>query len=150
MLASSEECRPVVETLRAEGWLDWHILTAILNIVMNYRFPTDPFNPPSEENQREMMQAAYGAESATAKPVPIGFFSSDQMDKNRMLAIFALLNHWELECHQKTPDIPAIERLLAERYGYWTDDVPHYDPFPETGQSGIDGGIIVIKDTPTH
>ena len=150
MLASSEEFRPVVETLRAEGWLDWHILTAILNIVMNYRFPTDPFNPPSEENQREMMQAAYGAESATAKPVPIGFFSSDQMDKNRMLAIFALLNHWELECHQKTPDIPAIERLLAERYGYWTDDVPHYDPFPETGQSGIDGGIIVIKDTPTH
>ena len=43
--------------------------------------------------------------------------------------------HRRLECCQRTPDVPAIERLLAARYGYWDDDVPHDDPFPETDET---------------
>jgi hypothetical protein len=30
---------------------------------------------------------------------------------------------------QLTPDLCATERLLATRYAYWDDDVPHDDPF---------------------
>ena len=48
-LASSEKFQGTVETLRASGWLDWHILTAIFNIVMNHRFPINRFDVPSEE-----------------------------------------------------------------------------------------------------
>ncbi len=132
VLASSEEFQQTVETLRARNWLDWHILTAILSIVMNYRFPADPLNPISEEAEKEMFEAAFQLESATAKPVPIGFFSLDKMDNHRCFAMLPLLNHWGLELQQETPDFPAIERLLAKRYGYWDDDVPHDDPFPDS------------------
>ena len=130
MLASSEEFRPTVERLRREGWLDWHILAAIVNIVLNHRFPPDRLDGLSEATQKEIVQEAFRAESATAEPVPIGLFTCDAMDNHRQLAMMSLLIHWGLECHQITPDIAAIERLLADRYGYWDEDVPHDDPFP--------------------
>ena len=142
MLASSENFKSLAQDLRTQGWLDWHILTAILNIVMNYRFPSDPV---TEETRKEMIQAAYGAESATAEPVPHRLFALENMNKNRRLGLLPLLSRWELECHQRTPDITAIERLLAERYGYWEDDVPHDDPFPETVLKGIGNEIIVVE-----
>ena len=132
ILASSKDFRTTAEALRTKGWLDWHIMTAIFNIVMNYRFSGDRFNHDSEATQREMREATVRPESAAAKPVPIGFFTLDAMNENRWFAMLSLLNHWGLERHQETPDIPAIERLLAERYGYWDEDVPHDDPFPSS------------------
>ena len=122
MLASSEEFRPTVETLRTKGWLDWHILTAIVNIVMNYRFRDDRFNRLSEDTQREIMRAALRSESAFAEPVPIGLFTPESMNQNRQFAMLHLLGHWGLERHQVTPDMPGIELLLADRYGYWDED----------------------------
>ena len=50
--------------------------------------------------------------------------------------MLSLVKHWGLESHQATPDIPAIEQLLASRYGYWDEDVPHDDPFPELKCNG--------------
>ena len=143
-LASSEEFRTIVEELRTGGWLDWHILAAIFNIVMNYRFPVGRFNPDAGVTQQEMIEVAFNPESATAKPVPIGFFGSDAMNENRWLAMLSLLKHWGLECHQKTPDLPAIERLLADRYGYWDEDVPHDDPFPNPRNRESNGGLVVL------
>ena len=146
MLSSSEEFRPIVKELRTLGWLDWHILTAILNIVMSYRFLPDSFNLLTEATRKQMTQAAYGSESATAKPVPIGFFTVDAMNESRQFALITLLRHWGLDCRQETPDLTAIEQFLADRYGYWEDDMVHDDPFPETGHSGVGGGLIVIED----
>ena len=147
-LASSEKFQGTVETLRGRGWLDWHILTAIFNVVMNHRFPRSRFSMLSEEGNKEMMEAAFRPESGTEAPVPIGLFNLDSMDTNRQLSMLSLVNHWGLECHQATPDIPAIEQLLASRYGYWDEDVPHDDPF--LGSSVTEGkdGLVVVKDMP--
>ena len=151
-LASSDEFQGSVETLRASGWLDWHILTAIFNIVMNRRFPRSRFNMLSEEGNREMMDAAFRPEGGTDAPVPIGLFNLDSMDTNRQFSMLSLVNHWGLECHQATPDIPAIEQLLASRYGYWHEDVPHDDPFPGSSATKGKGGLVVVRNylkTPT-
>jgi hypothetical protein len=42
-----------------------------------------------------------------------------------------VLKIWTLEVRQPTPDFPAIEQFLSERYSYWSDDVEHIDPFPQ-------------------
>ena len=146
VLGSSEKFQDIVETLRARGWLDWHILTAIFNIVMNYRFPGNRFNMLSEEGYKEMMEAAFRPESATDAPVPIGLFNLDSMDTNRQFSMLSLVKHWGLECHQETPDIPAIEQLLASRYGYWDEDVPHDDPFLGSSATEGEGVLVVVKD----
>ena len=130
VLSSADEFKPTVQALRADGWLDWHILTAIANITLNYRFPLSSTHT-SEKILREMMQSASNPESATADPVPVSQFTLERMRTARHAAMLNLLTHWGLECHQRTPDFPAIERLLAARCGYWDEDVPHADPFPE-------------------
>ena len=147
-LASSEKFQGTVETLRASGWLDWHILTAIFNIVMNHRFPINRFDVPSEEAQKEMREAAFRPESPTDAPVPIGLFSLDSMEDNRRLSMLSLVKHWGLECHQGTPDIPAIEQLLASRYGYWDEDVHHDNPFPGSNTTENKSGLVVVRDMP--
>ena len=117
MLASSEEFQATVGTLRAKGWLDWHILTAIFNIMMNYRFPVNRYDLPLEETENQKIREALRVENASASPVPIGLFTLDAMNENRKRAMLALLQHWGLELRQRTPAIPAIEQLLADRYG---------------------------------
>ena len=140
-LSLSEEFQTVVARLRAEGWLDWHILTAVSNIAINYRNPISASTPPSEDAWRQFLQAASQPESATAQPVPFSLFTYERMRDARQTAMFSLLMHWGLECHQETPDIPGVERLLAARYGYWDEDVPHEDPFP---QSAASSGPLII------
>ena len=144
-LASSQEFLRTVEELRKQGWLDWHIVNAAFNVVMNYRFSGPRFDMLSEVTQREMMQAAFSLESGTAEPVPLPLFNIEAMDNSRQIAMLSLIKHWGLDCRQETPDISAIEGLLASRYGYWDDDVPHDDPFPDT--EGTDG-FIVVEDSP--
>ena len=134
VLSRSQEFRPTVQALRADRWLDWHILTAISNIVMNYRSPLTARS--SEEAVREMIRTASSPESATAPPVPVALFTPERMQDARQIAMLSLLKHWGLERCQETPDVPAIERLLAARYGYWGDDEPHDGPFPETDETG--------------
>ena len=84
-LALSEKFLPTVQALRMEGWLDWHILTAIFNIVMNFRNPIDPLEEPSGVSQREMLRAAFRPEGGTDEPVPIGLLPPDNMNMHRQV-----------------------------------------------------------------
>ena len=77
-----------------------------------------------------MTRAIFDPESATAEQVPVSLFSMEAMQEARQFAVLDLLERWRLELHQETPDVPAVERLLAARYGYWDNDVSHDDPFP--------------------
>ena len=131
MLSSSEEFRPTVNALRRSGWLDWHMLIATANIVINYRIQFDRSDLRSDVTQKQLTQAMSGSESATAEPVPISSFTPVAMNTHRRLSMMTLVKIWGLESHRETPDFPAIERLLESRYGYWDDDVPHDDPFPD-------------------
>ena len=45
------------------------------------------------------------------------------------MGIVPLLVNWHLAPRQRTPDYPAMEQLLASRYGYWSIDAEHSDPF---------------------
>ena len=144
-LASFEEFLSLTEALRKEGWRDWHIMTAVFNIVRNHRLSGSNLHLLSEETREEIMRAAFEPESPTAAPVPIGLFTPDAMNFHRRGAMLSLVKLWGLECKQQTPDIAGIERLLTRRYGYWDDDVPHEEPFSKGGTSG---GLVVIEDGP--
>ena len=130
-LRRSGAVRGTVEALRSEGWLDWHILTAIHNIVMNYRHPATTRDLRRPHAREEMVRAAFEPESETSQLTPARLFTPEAMQQARRIAMLSLLRHWGLECRQETPDFLGIERLLAARYGYWDDDIAHDDPFPK-------------------
>lgn len=131
ILRADHAFRTLVATLRSEGWLDWHILTAVLGIVTNYRLDLDSMldDTPSEAQHQEMNRRALAPETSEMPQVPTSLFTRAAMEDTRELSTLVLLKRWRLTCDQDPPDYSPITRLLAERYGYWSDDVEHADPF---------------------
>jgi hypothetical protein len=39
------------------------------------------------------------------------------------------LRRWDLSLHHGDTYADPVMRVLEHRYGFWTDDIPHGDPF---------------------
>jgi len=119
----------LVEELRSEGWRDWHILQSVVAIALNYRAKLDP---EYGSNPVEVLRQ-YGSKQRDPEPmtppVPLENFTEDAIREIRPINMMTTLQRLGLDCRQVAPDFSAIEELLAVRYRYWDDDVPHDDPF---------------------
>jgi hypothetical protein len=125
--------REIVARLRAEEWLDWHILTAVYNVAANHRLGEAGLNTYGAIVSREGQEAARRLTQTPAldegPPIPVDIFDEDAIRQGRLMGIAPLVQNWRLQSRQRTPDYPAIERVLAERFGYWTIDAEHRDLF---------------------
>lgn len=119
-----------VEKLRAEGWLDWHLLSAAANVAANYRFLQNPEALESEEEAnriyREIMESEEDEKSVS---VPPEVFMEERLREAIALSMLFTLRLYGLESRQRTPDLKAMDHFLRHRYNYWTDDIEHDDPF---------------------
>ena len=122
--------RDTVANLRAKGWLDWHLLTAIHNIAVSHRINRIAHHLGPDRARRALGQVARSPEVETVEGLSATLFTYEKMQNQRKVAMLSLLQHWGLQLHQETPDFPGIEGLLGVRYGYWDDDVEHINPFP--------------------
>jgi hypothetical protein len=118
----------LVAKLREEGWKDWHILQTLANAVSNERLnltlAPDAWGPEIAPAMRRLMNEEETSEES--EKLPDSFFSEDNLRTHLMMSNTLFANYWGLEVRQRTPDFPALERLLTERYGF-KDDVEH-DP----------------------
>jgi hypothetical protein len=132
-LAVAPEFQTVVAVLRADGWLDWHIMTAIYNVATNYRLHEAALDTPevvrTAAGRKAWDRAARTPEMDHGDSIPIEQFNEDSLRQARLMGIVPLLVNWHLAPRQRTPDYPAMEHLLASRYGYWSIDAEHTDPF---------------------
>lgn len=120
--------RQTIESLRQEGWLDWHILTAVSCATINERLNREP----TDEHDPEALDQVYqtlSEEKEEWEPVPLNIFEPGVLQFCLHTSMLSTLKVLELECHQLTPDFHAIEEFLRHRYNYWTDDLPHTNPF---------------------
>jgi hypothetical protein len=129
-LQANPEFRSMVKRLRAEGWLDWHILCSISGIAVNYRVLQ---NFEARRNliiQTTLFQALMDdAETPDMATVPLKEFTEEKIRMQQNVTMTSSLKIYNLECHQHTPDFDAIAHFLRHRYNYFTDDIPHADPF---------------------
>jgi len=136
----------LVQDLRELGWLDWHIQTAVFNLSRNFRFPVNsPKSKPGMDPRSELMERWSAPEEARDKPVPRGLFTEKSMNQMRQTAIPSLMHHWGLELRQGLVDFEALEGLLGTRFGYWTDDSPHEDPYPLATSPDLAPGSTVAR-----
>ncbi|PCI11641.1 hypothetical protein COB72_00385 [bacterium] len=132
-LCKDDEFRDVVRRLRDEGWLDWHLILAITNIILNYRIGQPGFRKgkSAEEIHQESMISLNREESYDDIWIPGSKFSEEAMRLALQISSISTLKNEGLECRQLTPDLPAIDDFLRHRMGYWSDDVEHervFDP----------------------
>lgn len=127
-LLTTAEFRKTIENLREKGWLDWHILTAVSGATVNERLNR---RAKDKNDQRKLDRILKTLEKERKEwaPVPIEIFEEGVLRYCLHLSMLTTIEVIGLESHQLTPDFEAIEDFLGHRYNYWTDDVPHPDPF---------------------
>jgi hypothetical protein len=133
-LRQDRRFQTTIRLLRGKGWKDWHILTAIYNVLLQRRLGHAGLNVgetiATRAGQEAVRELAFTPEADDEPEVPLEIFLNvEQLDDARILAMASLVHNLGLETHSPIPDLPATERLLGARYGYWTDDVDHEDPF---------------------
>lgn len=127
-LRSHASFRPVVQGLRDEGWRDWHILLAVLNVAGNHRLNRNGFQVPRNREEQQALSRRFVEPEPENDPVPLDLFNEEGLRQALPLSFPSTLQQWGLRLPQNPVDIDALERLLAARFGYWIDDVPHADP----------------------
>jgi hypothetical protein len=121
MLRKDAAFKTVVEALRREGWRDHHIVSSVINIAINYRAVELDIDLRDVQASQALMTAP---ETEDSSLVPAEEFNAEAMENARRRALPAVLKTWGLALHSPTPDLDALEAVLAERYGYWTADAP--------------------------
>jgi hypothetical protein len=121
------EFQNCVEVLRERGWLDWHILGAVLAIAQSYRVNRElNAGRMSMEDARKIH---YGTEAAD-DPVPVSEFGLEALTSVHEINNYTtLVRTWDRPVHLRMVPHDAIDRLLADRYRHYDDDIDHAEPF---------------------
>lgn len=138
----------LVSVLRVDGWRDWHILLAVSNVALNtrVRLRYGPGGRPDgdlDEMRKGIFEVWYDLEAEGHSIIDLGEFHLETLRQALELSMASTSKGLGLECHQDTPDVPAIREFLSRRYNYWTDDIEHDDPFKVVRK-----GLIVVS--PRH
>jgi len=119
--------RETLANLRADGWRDWHVLSAVYTTAINYLAQNET---PRLEKLKEL-HAAYDIGAPLPNSVPSEIFTEEALRWSQDLNMVSTLRGLGHELHQPTPHFRGIERFLAERYRYWEGDADHDDPFAD-------------------
>jgi len=130
-LAADQTFRDCVARFRAEGWLDWHILGAIFNAAMTYRRTPDLRSIQSKDELPGLLRAV--GDLSIGADIPRTVFSEDELRKFRFFHLIAVCDNWGLTVRQDSPSVDTILDFMGARFGYWTDDTPHPEPFNPAG-----------------
>lgn len=132
-LLADAHARAAFAELRSQGWKDWHLLTALVNLVLNARVAAKYGQPTWEDADayKESFQAEMNRpEQATDPPVPAGAVTREGLQDALNMSATMTVRNWGLQIHQPAVDPSALMRVLGDRYGYWSDDADHEDLFP--------------------
>ncbi|MET9104057.1 hypothetical protein [Streptomyces antibioticus] len=135
-LAADPGFRRTATQLRHEGWCDWHLLTAIANAVGNHRAQQQGLHPSpddSEEHRARLLAAMQAPERSDDPPVPAEAFTERALRSHLSVAAVSTARGFGLVIRPGSLDTQALLSVLGDRYGYWTDDIEHKDPFGQPG-----------------
>lgn len=115
-----------VRELREAGWQDWRILIVTMLAAINFRANT--LTASLADKQEEINRLKWEPEAADADPIPLEVFDQKRLVELEPIFMLSYLANWKMRCRAQVPDFEGI-RSIAQRFGYFDDDVPHEDPF---------------------
>jgi hypothetical protein len=123
VLCKSEGFLRTIELIRHKGWLDWQILHVITGITVNYKAQEEYKKAKSDEDLRNISYDLFHKdESEWFQEIPETIFTEERIlqDLNVILPI-TLLNSFNLEYRNSTPNSKAILKLLVKRFHLFED-----------------------------
>lgn len=118
----------VLAELRSDGWKDWHVLTAVSNMVVNARARDRGLNMTTTMTASDVEQfqrILESPESESDPEIPIELFTLDEMRFHLGNAARMTAQNWGLEIRRNPLDPVALIEVLGARFNYWRDDVDH-------------------------
>lgn len=120
-----------VNELRTEGWLDWQILMALMNTIINYKAYNEIAylnrNYSSEEERglhfKEIITRLSSEDENDENyiDIPIRILLGENLNMHLEQSGLYVLKSFGLESRSRFPNYRAIRELLNKRFGYSTD-----------------------------
>ncbi|GAB2460588.1 hypothetical protein HD599_001173 [Conyzicola lurida] len=129
-LLQNAQFTSTARVLKSEGWLDWHLLIAIVNIVINRRAVSRGMaltRQMTDTQRQAFIDLAHTPALATDPVLPPEIFDEDELRFHLASAAASGVASIGLTIHAGSVPTDAILEFLGERYRYWNDDTPH-DP----------------------
>ncbi len=128
-LMADKRARALLLDLRRQGYLDWQILSLASNLVVQYQVERSLGGPMTSEDIATYYDRFNRGELPTDAPFDLTRLTAESLQDHSRALIPAICKTWGLTSHVDAPVFAGLKRLLDERYGNSTDDVPHEDPF---------------------
>ncbi len=131
-LLKDERIRTLFQDLREEGWKDWHLLAVVMNLTINLRVEAR-YEAITVESAGRLKVAVFDESKREEQPDDPRISPSEvtrevMLNRIRMVAMSSL-RRWGLTLHHGDTYADPVMQILEHRYGFWTDDIPHPDPF---------------------
>jgi hypothetical protein len=128
-LVKDDDFRSTVAALRKEGWKDWHVLLAVGGVRLNFVVDKTLSKTADPDQHKKIFHELLNRHELESDPAPpTEMFTVDKLRFSLELSQISTLKGMGFECWQRTPVTAAVDAFLR-RFNYWTDDVPHTDPF---------------------
>jgi hypothetical protein len=131
-LRQSDSFREMVLKFRKQGWKDWHILAAVLNVVAGirvaHRFGTAM---PSREWEEAFKTEVFTPENETAFEILPDQIKADSVFITMQANMTSTMSGNGLTPSSRTPNLSGEKKYMAERWRYFDLDVPHESLFNE-------------------
>ncbi|WP_343904623.1 hypothetical protein [Nocardioides aquiterrae] len=144
-LLADERGYAAIEALRNDGWLDWQILVAIVNVGMNWRLRESGI-PIAAAGAQLAREIARQPEAEAGPHLPIGMLL-DELDLHVALQTSSVAKRWGLRSRNEATGEWAMRDLLCRRYRYATDDVAHQDLLEALAP---DGTLLSLLEEPSE
>jgi hypothetical protein len=124
------EWQTILRALRGEGWLDWHVLTALAMLVANWRVNRNPATRLKVASDPQGHMKRLMADERHDDPeIPMAEITIEGLRRHLQLSMLSTAKTLNLQMKMMTPNLDAIQKFLWFRGRYGFDDVPHPDPF---------------------
>lgn len=131
-LSADSGFRRTATQLREEGWRDWHLLTATANVSGDHRAQQQGLHPSpgdSPERRARILAVMQAPEPSEDPPVLAEARTERALRAHLSVAAVSTAHSFGLAVRHGFLGRQALLSVLGDRYGYWTDDVEHDDPF---------------------
>lgn len=121
--------RAWIEKSRAAGNLDWCTLGLLANLVCGYQVEKALGHPVGPADSDAFRARLLRPEEETDGAFDFSNLTDENFEAHSRVMLMAVAGTWKLMSHVNTPVFEGFRRLLDERYGFSSDDIPHEDPF---------------------
>jgi len=133
-----KEFKAQVLSFRKDGWLDWQILLALFNTIIDLKAKNILWHNGRkytsdlewiEDLQRTVDEIMNLDEKETYIEIPVDVIIGENFDRQMGLVPVHVLRSYGLESKSRFPDPIALRKFLNEKFRFNTDDVKELSPF---------------------